>query len=132
MSTFTASETLETIICYKCAVLFAMPQELQKRRLESGGEFFCPNGHEQHYSKSRVKILEEQLESERKRISTLNTQLQCEKEQHEAERVKAEKLKRRIARGVCPCCKRTVHALASHIKTKHPDYIKSAERKESA
>lgn len=45
------------------------------------------------------------------------------------ERVKGEvtKLKKRIANGVCPCCKRSFCNLAAHMKTQHPEYTKEEE-----
>jgi hypothetical protein len=32
------------------------------------------------------------------------------------------KLKKRAKAGTCPCCKRTFHNMAEHMKTKHPDF----------
>lgn len=35
----------------------------------------------------------------------------------------AERLRRRTAAGVCPCCNRSFVQLARHMKTKHPDHV---------
>lgn len=40
---------------------------------------------------------------------------------------KAEAARKRVVKraavGVCPCCTRTVHQLARHMKTKHPEFV---------
>lgn len=33
------------------------------------------------------------------------------------------RLKKRIAAGVCPCCRRTFQDLAKHMKGQHPRYV---------
>lgn len=58
---FVATTTLETIECCKCHILFAVPKDFNDEQLrrKEDGEFYCPNGHAQHYigecEESRLK-----------------------------------------------------------------------------
>jgi hypothetical protein len=103
-----------TCECYQCGVLFAMTEEHQRYFLDQRAKanFYCPNGHSQCYTGLSDK---EKLDQEKARHQETLARLNVA----EAER---ERLKQRIKRGVCPCCKRSFKALARHIETKHPDY----------
>lgn len=51
--------------CCNCGMQFAVPKDVQTRWKEHGQRFYCPNGHGQHYSKSRVATEREaRLEAE--------------------------------------------------------------------
>jgi len=54
-----ATVWMETIICYKCAVPFAIPSNLKRHLLDTKDEFYCPNGHRQAYvtSTSESKLM---------------------------------------------------------------------------
>lgn len=110
--------------CYKCGIVFGMPDHYETKRREDGESFWCPNGHSQHYGEGS----NEKLRRENQRL--LQRQAELQDERREAERlrdlaVKREgRLKKRIAGGVCPCCHRTVAQMANHMKTKHPGYVK--------
>jgi hypothetical protein len=46
--------------CYSCQIAFAIPRPLFDARQADGKEFYCPSGHGQRYTKSKVMILEEE------------------------------------------------------------------------
>lgn len=107
-----------------CGIMFAVPEnwQLQKRRDHSS--FYCPNGHSQHY-------LTESDAEKANRLAELKAQAIVNEERHlrlvaEAERDKAvrakNKIERRIAKGVCPCCNRQFSDLHKHMKMKHKSY----------
>jgi hypothetical protein len=104
------------MICGQCGISFEMPEQLQKDRRENGGDFYCPNGHARVYVEPEVVKLTRLLEAERRK-------------HEETQRALAEtrntmtKLEKRIANGVCPCCRRSFKQLAAHMKKKHPDYV---------
>jgi len=52
-------------------------------------------------------------------------ELRSQKFKTMAERSARVRLKKRIACGVCPCCKRTFTNLARHISGQHPEYGKA-------
>jgi hypothetical protein len=37
------------------------------------------------------------------------------------------RIKRRVANGVCPCCKRTFQDLARHMAGQHPRYAEATD-----
>lgn len=123
--------TTYTIIdCFKCGTLFALPDQVNDELVRTGRNFFCPNGHQQHYSEST----EAKLKTERDRVARLNARL----DQERAERAAAErrasaargqitKIKKRVANGVCPCCNRTFKDLGRHMSSQHPDYVQTSK-----
>lgn len=112
--------TLETVTCYKCAVLFAMPVRFKQERLDYGAAFWCPNGHEQFFCKSRLTVVQEQLEKAQFDLRSTK----CDLLREQDAKSKLEQKMKRVANGVCPCCKRSFRNLARHMKTKHPKAVK--------
>lgn len=129
--------TLETVICCRCAVPFAMPTQLQQHFKDSKETFYCPNGHSQVYRKSTEQELRETLEEEKRQRSQSEQALKAKlfEKQEEAdnwranwqkqlkEKQKAERTLKRVHKGVCPCCNRTFDNLAKHMQTKHPEVV---------
>ena len=113
MSEFTNVETVayECIRCGECSVQFALNSNFYRQRKEDGQRFSCPNGHQVRYCDSNADHLRK-----------VRSQLAHEREQHEAAKAENERLKRRVAKGVCPCCKRSFQNLREHIATKHPKF----------
>ena len=73
MATIIGQTNLTAIECYKCGILFAVPDNFNREQLrlcEKGG-FYCPNGHQQVYcGKSYDTILKEK----EKQISNLQSE----------------------------------------------------------
>lgn len=106
--------------CISCGVVFGMTGYFERERRRDHKNFYCPNGHPQHYTaesdaEQNARLLREEQARHQRTLQRAN----------EAER-EAERLKKRVAKGVCPCCKRSFAALARHMKSKHPDYTKAA------
>lgn len=133
MSTLTFCGTVQIVYCYKCGVPFGLSLELYNRRCDDGESFWCPNGHSQHFTESNVQRLERILKSER----SSKEYWQRESTREAQERIKAERrlsatqgvvtrIKKRVANGVCPCCKRHFVNLEKHMHGQHPDYVEPA------
>lgn len=121
--TVTYMETLEDFGgCSECGVHHAAPSNFVRARRETGGTFYCPNGHSQVYKKSEVQRLREQLEAETRERQHAQTALAQEQRRVIAYKGRLKSAQRRIANGVCPCCKRTFKNLARHMSGKHPHY----------
>lgn len=128
--TFNASLEMATEECCNCGIVFGMPKSLQVRCRNDGSiSFYCPAGHPQHYTKSRVTILEEQLKAEREakaRLDETLTRARAERDHHWMERKKlttrVRNLKTRMKNGVCPCCHRSFENLRRHMETQHPAF----------
>lgn len=113
---------LETEDCCSCGVVFAMPDYMMQRLKNNGGNFYCPNGHQQHYTKTELMRLREKIE-EQTRMATHMAERARAAEEAEHKAVKEMKrMKKRASAGVCPCCSRTFQQLARHMKMKHPDH----------
>jgi hypothetical protein len=125
----------KTIECCRCATGFAVEAGLYEQRRQDHESFWCPNGHEQHFTgktvdQRRIEQLEHQVASEqarakRERHSREWAESRAKGANIQAGKAKAAKrrLEARIARGVCPCCHRTFKQLAAHMKTKHPEQL---------
>jgi hypothetical protein len=104
------------IQCYKCGVVFGVPDELNQRHKQKGDSFYCPNGHGQE------RALKDQLARARGRLSTTRERLEFVEHSRNSYRGHFNRIKRRVGNGVCPCCNRTFKDLARHMKSKHPSY----------
>ena len=119
--------TLVVSKCW-CGIRFAMPQELDAQAHRDGRTTYCPLGHAGVYgdtTEKENKRLRERLEAEKE-----NVRFWRERERHAERRAIAQrgvttKLKKRIASGVCPCCKRTFQDVARHMKGQHPNYLEA-------
>lgn len=121
----TYTDILVDVECWKCGIHFGIPDNFQAKRRGDHVGFYCPNGHPCYYTgKSELERLREQLEMEQKSKSYWIQEADARARQLSAHKGIATKLKRRIAHGVCPCCKRTFQQLSAHIENKHPDYLK--------
>lgn len=129
--------SMETIVCYSCAILFAVPSDYKKNLRSNQNNFYCPNGHVQHYCKSTEAILKEKMDrlerqsaEEKKRLEDMiffkNQRIQEGKKEIIALKrkntIKRKKLER-VKNGVCPCCNRTFQNLMAHMQTQHPESL---------
>jgi hypothetical protein len=131
MEVFTRSGNLAIEECCNCGVAFAMPASLQQRLRDRGGDFFCPNGHSQHYCEPTVEALKKKLVAKQAEMDQLSAKAAEEKRRADAisvslnnEVVAHSKTKKRIAGGACPCCNRWFKNVCGHMKSKHPDFSK--------
>lgn len=122
------------ICCHNCGVSFAITDSYDDRRRHDHKAFYCPNGHSMSYSgdneaeKQRKRA--DQLE---RRLANKDEDLRAERAQHSTTRNRLSatkgvltKTKKRIAHGVCPCCKRTFANVQRHMAGQHPDYAEQA------
>lgn len=106
--------------CCNCGVMFAMPQELKNELVNTKRTFYCPNGHSQHYSRSEIDRLKENLARYERELA----QKSVEKIQLEDALEKSIRKLKRVHNGSCPCCNRSFKNLQRHIATKHPELLK--------
>lgn len=116
--------------CCQCNMPFALTDDFQVARRRDHAWFYCPLGHAQHYS---GKSDEEKLRDQLRRAQEATKRAQADYEQEWQMRKATERslsatkgvltrTKKRIARGVCPCCNRTFQNLSRHMEGQHPDY----------
>lgn len=122
--TYQKTISMVTEICCNCGVAFGLPSDLQDvLRNDPEKWFYCPNGHRQHYSKSREVSLREDAERKLRQKENELANLAASKIQLENELTKTQRKLKRVHNGTCPCCKRTFQNLANHIKSKHPELL---------
>lgn len=121
--------TLYVEECYLCGVVFALPTTLRAERLKDHRNFWCPNGHDQHYlgktDAQKLREVQKQLEWSRSYAQSVEDQRQAAERSNTALRGVVTKKKKELGRvknGVCPCCKRSFQNLRRHIEGQHPDY----------
>ncbi len=114
---------LEMETCITCGIAFAVPSDWRVHIKRSHEWFYCPNGHQQHYSSEsdmeKARRLAREAEESR---DWYRRRLDSEQNHSRALRGHLTRQKTRAAAGACPCCKRTFKQLARHMKAKHPDY----------
>jgi uncharacterized coiled-coil protein SlyX len=129
--------TLRSTTCYLCGIPFAMPADLMARRLEDHRNFWCPNGHDQHYlAETEAQRLAKELRAKNDELARKQSALDQSRARsadletrvaHQDRRINGYKgvvarTKRRVSKGRCPCCSHTFKDLKSHMATKHPKW----------
>lgn len=107
--------------CPICGVHYAVDELVDnyKRSAEKNDKdrgWYCPNGHYLVYTESecdKQRRRAERAEQERARLED-ELLLSHQREQ---------KLKRRAAAAVCPCCNRSFSNVSRHIRHMHPTFI---------
>lgn len=110
------SVTVESVQCISCGVIFGIPSDLNTQRKRDHKLFYCPNGHSQYFpGESDVEKAERLLKEEQARHQRTIARENDER----VAREKAERKLKRVAKGVCPECKRSFPNLARHMACKH-------------
>lgn len=112
--TITQPITFHVEECCACGVVFAMTQEFYNARWaeKERGEFYCPNGHSQHYVGK----------SDKQKAREAEARYLAEVDQRKAAERELKRHRTRAKGGACPVCKRSFVQLARHVKTQHPDF----------
>ena len=123
----------QAVKCCACSVAFAMTRDLYRQRLNDKNHFWCPNGHEQHFTgksadAKEVERLKRELEAQKREAERARQAREWAETSARGARIQAGKAKaatrrpeRRVNCGVCPHCQRTFKQLAAHMKSKHPE-----------
>jgi hypothetical protein len=136
MATFieTRHITFVVIDCGECGVQFGLSERFQQGKRESGGTFYCPNGHPRVYRVSELDETREKLANEkrnaefwRQRTSEARKETEAERRSKAAVKGQLTKVKNRVGHGVCPCCNRSFENLKRHMTSKHPEVVANPE-----
>jgi hypothetical protein len=122
--------------CYEtCGVLFGLGQEHKRRLKETHNFFYCPNGHEQHFTaKSEAELQRERADRAERNAKFYEDRMKDARADRDSAlhkvraecgaKIKLQKKLKRVANGVCPDCSRSFRNLARHMATKHPEHVK--------
>lgn len=120
--------------CCNCGMQFGLTTDYQKRRRRDGESFYCPSGHPQSYTESEIDKLKKQVRQKNEALERERGWRRQAEEDHEhtQRRLTSTKgvvtrIKNRVSKGVCPCCKRSFSNLHRHMESKHPGYTEQEE-----
>jgi len=130
---YTGQLVIET--CW-CGMRHAVPKELREHQLrqhENGEDvmaIYCPLGHAWiPTGKGQAQIERERRDRAEARAKAIQDQLDAETRSHAATKGQLTKAKRRIGKGVCPCCNRHFANVERHMSTQHPDYASDSNER---
>ncbi len=111
-------------------MIWAMSHEFIQARRNDHGVWYCPNGHNWHFpGESDEERLKRQLAAAngdkkyyRELAERRQNRLEIEKRSKAAVKGQLTKTKRRVAKGICPCCNHHFDDLKEHMESDHPDY----------
>lgn len=112
-----------------CGVQHAYPESLRREQVRQKDEgldvmgVYCPLGHTHvPAGESKASKLEKRLQREQARHDQTKAELKHTESQRRAEKAAKTRIKNRVSKGVCPCCKRSFVNLRCHMECKHPKY----------
>lgn len=126
MTTLSLTSTYTLVECCNssCGITFAVPQTWATERQRDHTWWYCPNGHRQHWpQESDLERARRQARRAEVRATHYQDQAQAAERSARAYKGVATRVKRRVANGVCPCCRRTFADLARHMAGQHPDFV---------
>ena len=126
MSVIFSIEIVSFNTCIRCGIPIAGEQSYKTARERDHKSFYCLNGHEQYFSqKSDVERERQRRELAERERDNARREVTREENSHRSTRGHLTRVKKRVAAGVCPCCKRSFPGdkMKRHIKSKHPDFV---------
>lgn len=114
---------IEEVTCCSCGVIFGIEKNFKQRLRDSGDSFYCPAGHGQHYTETAEKKYKREIESLEDRLRWAQQGRDSARNSLKATKGHLTRIKKRVANGVCPCCKRSFANLANHMKNQHKDWV---------
>lgn len=120
--------TLETTNCYKCGVMFGMPESLYNDLLKNHANFWCPNGHQQHFiGKTEAERERERRIAAEAKAARAEDRAEIAERRRRYEKGQKTRILNRVKNGVCPFCGRSFPNVEAHMKSKHDDVDTKAD-----
>jgi len=132
---FTGTKVVTNLVplqCCDCSCWFGIDEDMNNRRHQDKGTFYCPAGHPQLYKESDVDRLNRHLKFAEQDAERARRDAARERQEKINAKSALTKTKNRIARGICPCCNRTFSNLQQHIVGQHPEYDSTVKKVETA
>ena len=129
--TLTSDGVLVICTCPSCFVTHAIPKGMHDRKLDEGGDVYCPNGHTWVFTTPKAVKLKRQLDAATRERDAARASLTHERDQRQAAersaaayKGQATRLRTRASAGVCPVpeCHRHFENLQRHMTSKHPGF----------
>lgn len=121
--TYEITTTYQPHTCGKCGVQFAMTTTFYRQRMRDKNTWYCPNGCLRAFTgESEEEKLRRQLDSVVEGKRALRYRLDHANRSRAALKGQVTKIKRRVGKGICPCCRRNFANLKRHMEHQHPDW----------
>ena len=124
--TISYSDTLSVETCW-CGTTYAIPTTLRdymmdcKRNGRQQPNVYCPLGHTWFFSG------EAEVDKVKRQLANIEEELRIERASHSSTKGELTKSRKRAARGVCPCCKRSFVNVARHVAHMHPEHLEATK-----
>jgi hypothetical protein len=133
MSTITVSTQLSVRTCPDCGGVYAIAQQFLNEAYRLGDfrkMWACPYCYAKRgYGEGQTQKLEKQLAAAQRekawyeeRSRSLRQERDHLSKSRDGLRGALVKVKKRVAHGICPCCKRSFQDLRRHMESKHPSF----------
>lgn len=124
MTTQTYTGSLTVYYCGSCSSPFGVPTTRANRGEEYGGKVWCSVcGFCMSWGAGEIEKLRAQLAREEGKVATARMEAKHAEDRRRAEKAAKTRLKNRIAKGICPCCKRHFANVHRHITSQHPEFV---------
>lgn len=131
--TVTEHVVLESLKCWVCGCCFAVDRSIMHNKREYNKTLYCPNGCRLGFGESPSELLRKEYEHKLQTAKDDAEWLRQDRDRkiQRIEEVKKSlsatkgvvtRMKRRVSKGVCPCCNRHFRELERHMKEMHPDF----------
>ena len=109
-------------VCW-CGTPHAISRELAEHARTTGATVYCPLGHRWVVKESDAAKQRKRADAAEARAASLVAQIDQEKAAHAATKGQLTKTRKRVAKGVCPCCNRHFVNVELHMRSQHPDEV---------
>lgn len=118
-------ESVTITCCYKdCGISFQVPGWWEKGRRETKAWFYCPNGHEQHFTgESDADKFRRERDIAKQQLARAEQEAADAQKRADLLQKQKRRLEKRAAAGTCPCCQRTFSNMSTHMKKQHPEFV---------
>lgn len=106
--------------CY-CSIELAIPEDLHTWATRTGGEVYCPLGHEFVYRDSENEKLKRELKWAKDQAAAARARTDQAEASLRATKGHVTRLRRKVLAGECPFCGQHLRDLERHIGRQHPN-----------
>lgn len=112
------------IVCYRCKIEFHVPDYWWQTRQQDHMNFWCPNGHQQHFIEGELEetTLRRERDRLKQQLAEKDDAIRAHAAATEVIRKKLKRTEKRITAGLCQCCNRSFVNMQRHMKTQHPEF----------
>ena len=115
------SVSLEPVTCYACGVIFGLPSDFHRNRVEDHKDWYCPNGHDQRFvGETDAQKYRRMWREEQERVVAVNRRLSDSENRLRTTKGVVTKMRKRAITGTCQYCHRHFANVERHVATKHP------------